>query len=322
MPAQDNPSPLAALHGFAEHLEARARSGQQRLWMTDEARSALKEIIRMKPGRMTFRKPSSLKFPTPTPTPTLTPPFTPTPSTNPAPLAPSPSPSVAPSLPPSVPPSLSRADQLAAISRRAETSPKARALGTLRDIMVFATGSPDADLMLVGEAPGAQEEKLREPFVGPAGQLLDRVLKAMGLQRSQVYISNICKFRPKTEDGSQGTGNRKPTLTEMQSCLDYVHEEIAIIQPKVIIALGGTAAEGLLQRPVTITRVRGQWLECQGIPLMLTFHPSYLLHREKDGEAIANAEKRLHWEDMLQVMESLHMPISDKQRRFFLPKSS
>ena len=188
--------------------------------------------------------------------------------------------------------------------------------------IVFGVGNPQADLMFVGEAPGADEEKQSEPFVGIAGQLLTRVIKAMGLERSDVYITNICKFRPITDDDRpQGNRNRAPTGVEMNACMEYVLEEIAIIQPKVIVALGKTAAEGLLQRDVAITRLRGQWLEYKGIPLMPTFHPSYLKRKEDDGETIANAEKRKHWEDMMMVMERLNMPITDKQRRFFLPKS-
>jgi len=188
--------------------------------------------------------------------------------------------------------------------------------------MVFATGNPDAQIMFVGEAPGSDEEKQGEPFVGVAGLLLTRVIKAMGLERSDVYITNICKFRPITADSKpQGTKNRTPSGAEMNACMEYVQEEIAIIQPKVIVALGKTAAEGLLQRDVAITRLRGRWLEYHGIPLMPTFHPSYLKRKEDEGEAIANSEKRKHWEDMLMVMDRLHMPITDKQRRFFLPKS-
>ncbi len=304
MPAQENSNPLAALHVFTAHLEARARSGQQHIWLTDEARTALKEIIRLKPGRMTFRKPAppaSLPPPSPIPARAIEAP---------------------PSLSPSVPPSLSRSERLAAIARRAESSPAARALGTLRDKMVFATGNPDAQIMFVGEAPGSDEEKQGEPFVGVAGQLLTKVVKAMGLERSDVYITNICKFRPATDDDRpHGTRNRQPTGVEMQTCIEYVIDEIAVVQPRVIVTLGKTAAEGLLQRDVAITRLRGQWLEYQGIPLMPTFHPSYLKRKEDDGEAVANAEKRKHWEDMLQVMERLAMPITDKQRRFFLPKS-
>ena len=231
---------------------------------------------------------------------------------------------------PGTPPSTNTADsltrsekesRLASVAHRAEASPEARKLGTLRDIMVFATGNPDADIMFIGEAPGADEEKQREPFVGVAGQLLTGVIKAMGLERSDVYISNVCKFRPITDDGRpQGTRNRAPTGTEMQSCLDYVREEIDIVQPRVIVALGKTAVEGLLHRNVAITRLRGQWLEFQGIPLMPTFHPSYLKRKEDEGETIANEEKRKHWEDMLMVMERLGMVITDRQRGYFLPK--
>ena len=302
MPAQEHSNPLAALHVLTAHLEARVRAGQQRIWMTEEARTALKEIIRMKPGRMTFRKAPAPLVPAP-----------------PAAQVCEPAPHAVPASPS---PPLTRAEQLAAVARRAESAPAAHALGTLRDTMVFATGNPDAQIMFVGEAPGSDEEKQGEPFVGVAGQLLTRVIKAMGLNRSDVYITNICKFRPVTDDGRpQGSRNRQPGGTEMSACMEYVLEEIAIIQPKVIVALGKTAAEGLLQRDIAITRLRGQWLEFKGIPLMPTFHPSYLKRKEDDGETIANAEKRKHWEDMLMVMERLNMTITDKQRRFFLPKS-
>ncbi|HEX2749955.1 MAG TPA: uracil-DNA glycosylase [Verrucomicrobiales bacterium] len=302
---EESLNPLAALHVFAAYLEARARAGQERLWMSPDAYTALKEICRMKPGRMVFPK--------------AVPPAVPVPAAAPVPVADTPD----EPLPPPAPLTVTRADKeaaLATVARRAEVSPKARALGTLRDIMVFATGNPDAEIMLVGEAPGAVEEQKREPFTGPAGATLDRILRAMGLDRSKVYISNICKFRPAIEGGPQGSRNRKPTSTEMESCLEYVHEEIAIIRPRVLIALGSTAAEGLLRRPVSVNRARGQWMSCQEIPLMITFHPSYILRKEEEGEEIANAEKRKLWEDMLMVMERVGMEISEKQRGYFLPK--
>jgi DNA polymerase len=301
MPPTPTPTPLnplAGLRAFLAHLEARARSGATRIQITPDARQALREICRMKPGRMVF-----------------------SPQPPPAADAPAPAPASVPV--PDAAVRLTRAEKetrLAAVAARAEASPKARALGTLRDIMVFATGNPDADIMLVGEAPGAVEEQKREPFTGPAGATLDRILKAMGLDRGSVYISNICKFRPAIASGPQGNSNRKPTLLEMDSCLEYVREEIAIIQPRVIIALGATAAEGLLRSPVTVGKVRGQWLEYEGIPLMVTFHPSYILRKEADGEPAASTEKRKLWEDMLKVMDRLGLPVSDKQRRFFLPR--
>ncbi len=207
----------------------------------------------------------------------------------------------------------SKAEKLAALAEIAQHSPEARALGTLRDIMVFAVGSPEAEIIFIGEAPGAEEERQGEPFVGPAGQKLTGIIKAMGLDRSQIYISNICKFRPAMEN--QGWSNRPPTQVEMQTCLPYIFTEIAIIQPKILVALGKTAAEGLgLSGPVS--KLRGKFYQVQGLPAMVTFHPSYILREEKmaGGGVVA---KRQVWEDMLQVMEKAGLPISDKQRGFF-----
>ena len=209
-----------------------------------------------------------------------------------------------------------RSELLAELSALAKAAPEPRALGSLRETFVFATGNPEASLMLIGEAPGMEEERLGEPFVGKAGELLDKVLTAMGLKRRDVYISNIVKYRPKTGEGSQGSGNRKPTAREMEVCLPIVRREISIIRPKVIVALGGTAIGGLIgDADARITQLRGKFLRCQGVPVMPTFHPSYLLRQDPANE---RREKRKHWEDMMQVMEALGMPISDKQRGFFL----
>jgi uracil-DNA glycosylase family 4 len=206
-----------------------------------------------------------------------------------------------------------KAERLAALRAQAENWAPARSLGTLRGTMVFAIGNPDARIMLVGEAPGYEEEKKREPFVGPAGQKLTDILKAMGLAREEVYISNIVKFRPVTP--RQTTNNRKPTLEEMASCLPFIRAEVEIVKPECIIALGGTAAEGLLGLNGSVGSMRGSWHEFGGIPVRVTYHPSYLLRSQSDL-----ATKRQVWEDMLAVMERLGMPISDKQRGFFLPK--
>ena len=209
---------------------------------------------------------------------------------------------------------ISREERLASLRSQAESWPAARSLGTLRDTMVFAVGNPAARLMLVGEAPGYQEEKEREPFVGPAGQKLNDILKAMGLRREDVYISNIVKFRPAMP--KQTTNNRKPTPEEMASCMPFVRAEIDIIKPECIIALGGTAAEGLLGLQGAVTGMRGKWHDLAGLPARVTYHPSYLLQSGATGNA-----KRLLWEDMLEVMEKLGLPISDKQRAYFLPKA-
>lgn len=186
-------------------------------------------------------------------------------------------------------------------------------LDSLRKTMVFAIGNPHADIMLIGEAPGYHEENQREPFVGPAGEKLNQIFKAMGLSRQDLYISNIVKFRPAMP--KQTTNNRQPTDLEIATCLPLIMEEIKAIRPKVIIALGGTAAQGLLKIQSSVSSLRGKFHEVLGIPLRVTYHPSYLLRSEN------NRDKRLVWEDMLSVMEFLNMPISEKQQRYFRPKA-
>lgn len=178
-----------------------------------------------------------------------------------------------------------------------------------RKQIVFGVGNPQADLMFIGEAPGADEDEQGEPFVGKAGQLLTKIIQAMGLQRESVYIANILKCRPDTP--GQRAGNRKPTPEEMQTCIPYLHEQIDLIRPKVIVALGATAVEGLLGKTIGITRLRGNWRTYRGTPLMPTYHPAYLLRNQ------APSEKRRVWEDMMQVMEKLGIRISERQRNFF-----
>ena len=203
-------------------------------------------------------------------------------------------------------------EKLAYLRERAQQWKAARALGTLRDTMVFATGNPHARLMLVGEAPGYDEERLQEPFVGKAGQKLNQILAAMGLKREEVYISNVCKFRPSMGD-NQGTANRAPSDEEIAACLPLILAEIRAIRPGCIICLGGTSAKGLLGSNASVSALRGQWHECQGIPVRVTYHPSSLLRNE------SMSAKRAVWEDMLAAMEHLQLPISAKQRSYFLP---
>jgi uracil-DNA glycosylase len=207
----------------------------------------------------------------------------------------------------------SAAEKIAALAVQAENWAPARKLGSLRGTMVFSTGNPEADLMFVGEAPGYQEEQQREPFVGPAGQKLDDIIKAMGLSRPQVYISNIVKFRPSMS--GQTTNNRKPTAEEMASCMSFIRAEVEIVKPRCIVALGGTAGEGLLGLSGSVTAMRGKWHEFGGIPVRVTYHPSYLLRSN------SIRDKRAVWEDMLEAMEKLGMPISEKQRSFFVSRS-
>jgi len=189
--------------------------------------------------------------------------------------------------------------------------------------VVFGVGNLDAAVMFVGEAPGGDEEEQGEPFVGRAGQLLNRMIKAMGLDRSQVYIGNILNWRPdmgpRNADGSQ-TGNRPPTAEEMAYCLPFIRAQIAIIQPKVLVALGKTAVDGLLgaDRFKSMGAARGSWHAYANTPLRATYHPSYLLRQEGLVSTAAKKIKRDAWEDILSVMERAELPISEKQRNYFL----
>jgi len=160
---------------------------------------------------------------------------------------------------------------------------------------VFADGNPEAALMVVGEGPGAEEDRLGLPFVGASGKLLDRMLAAIGLDRSGAYITNVVYWRP--------PGNRTPTPAELALCLPFVQRHIALARPKVLMFSGGTAAKTLLARADGITRLRGRWLDYRPgevdftIPVMPTFHPSYLLR--------APGQKREAWRDLLAVKRKL-----------------
>ena len=203
-----------------------------------------------------------------------------------------------------------RAELLAAVRERVSACTQCAHLACSRTQTVFGVGNPDADLMFIGEAPGADEDQKGEPFVGRAGQLLTRILKAMNFAREDVYIANILKCRPDMPTSS--FGNRPPTPAEMQTCRPYLVEQIDIIQPSVLVALGAVAVEGLLGTRSAMHELRGRWHTYNGIPLMITYHPAYLLRNQ------APSEKRKVWEDMLQVLERLERPISERQRNYFL----
>jgi uracil-DNA glycosylase len=202
-----------------------------------------------------------------------------------------------------------RGAQLDAFREAVSACRKCENLAASRTQTVFGSGNPQADLMFVGEAPGVDEDRQGEPFVGRAGELLTKIIHAMGLTRDDIYIANVLKCRPDMEPGAPG--NRPPTAVEMQRCLPYLREQIAIIQPRILVALGKTAMAGLTGRDEAMGAMRGRWFTFENIPLLATYHPSYLL---RNG---SNAEKRKVWEDMMLVMEKLGMPVSEKQRGFF-----
>ena len=202
-----------------------------------------------------------------------------------------------------------KAERVAPLRARVAVCVLCPHLAAARRQTVFGVGNLDAEIMFIGEAPGADEDRLGEPFVGRAGQLLTKIIAAMGFSREEVYIANVLKCRPDMPAGAPG--NRPPTISEMQTCLPYLAEQIEIVGPKVLVALGATAVEGLLNIREPMGRLRGRWNSYRDTPLMITYHPSYLLRNQ------SNSEKRKVWEDMLLVLERLERPITQKQRGYF-----
>ncbi len=209
-----------------------------------------------------------------------------------------------------------KAAQWAALRQLVQDDPVCRAKVRPGRKIVLGVGSLDAAIMFVGEAPGADEEVQGEPFVGPAGQLLNKMIGGMALSRAEVYIGNIMNWRPDLPLGPDGVqiGNRPPTDAEMAHCLPYLRAQIEIVNPRLLVALGATAAKGLLGAKAfgALGEVRGRWHDFSGRPLMVTYHPSYILRNP------TNRTKRLIWEDLLKVMERANLPVSEKQRGFFL----
>ncbi len=209
-----------------------------------------------------------------------------------------------------------KATRWEAVRRQVLADPVCRSKVRPGKKVVLGVGSLDAAIMFIGEAPGAEEEVQGEPFVGPAGQLLNRMISGMGLARGDVYIGNIMNWRPDLPVGPEGvqSGNRPPTEAEMAHCLPYLRAQVEIVNPRLLVALGATAAKGLLgpRSFGALGEVRGRWHDLGGRPLMVTYHPSYILRNP------TNQTKRLIWEDLLKVMERANLPISDRQRGFFL----
>jgi DNA polymerase len=165
---------------------------------------------------------------------------------------------------------------------------------------VFGIGPIDPEVAFVGEAPGADEDRLGEPFVGRAGQLLTRIIQACGFEREEVYIFNILKCRP--------PNNRTPTTAECANCRPFFDRQFELVKPKHLVALGGTAAKTLINTSTGITRLRGKVYEYRGIPLICTFHPSALL-RDESGRM-----KRDCWEDMKLLLRTMGRPIPNVKR--------
>jgi DNA polymerase len=175
-------------------------------------------------------------------------------------------------------------------------------LGTARKNLVFGAGNPKARLVFVGEGPGADEDEKGEPFVGDAGRMLTRIITAMGIKREDVYICNVVKCRP--------PGNRNPEADEIKACAPFLLRQIKSIKPEVIVALGKFAAQTLLETKEPISKLRGRFRDFHGIPLMPTYHPSYLLRTGGNSDSFWDV-----WGDMTQVLQLLKLPVPDKSRK-------
>lgn len=283
---------------YLRQLEAQ---GQTHVKVDDDARLLLREFYKRALGHAASPSPTIVPAPV-QPKQVMQPQ---TPSEAPAPVEPAPTGLVISGA--------TEEEKLAGLKEQATNWAPAKALGGLRETMVFSAGNPRADIMLVGEAPGFDEERLLEPFSGKAGQKLDAILRAMGTSRKDVYISNIVKFRPQMPN--QTTSNRKLTRKEVNVWLPFIQAEVNVVLPKVIIALGGAAAQAMIGVESSVSELRGEFHRYEGVPVRVTYHPSYILNNE------ATPEKRMLWLDMLSVMGLLGLPVSDQQRGYFAPKS-
>jgi uracil-DNA glycosylase family 4 len=248
------------------------------------------------PRRTTRARQSAITGPATPPTLEPAPPLTPAPTLEPAPsLTPAPAPSPAGATPTR---SLTEVAKAVAECTRCP-------LHATRTQTVFSRGNPQSSICFVGEAPGADEDAQGLPFVGRAGQLLDRMISAMGLSpEKDVYVCNIIKCRP--------PGNRRPEPEETATCIPYLHEQLALVEPKVIVAMGNTAVSALLDTRIGISKLRGQWKLYRGKTLVMpTYHPSYLLRPSPQQQEA----KRQAWEDLQAVMRELKLPMPSKGPR-------
>lgn len=175
-------------------------------------------------------------------------------------------------------------------------------LGATRKNLVFGAGNPKARIVFVGEGPGADEDAQGEPFVGDAGKMLNRIIAAMELKREEVYICNVVKCRPPQ--------NRPPESDEVSACSPFLLRQLASVKPEAIVALGTSAAQALLQTKVPISKLRSKFHDFHGIPLMPTYHPSYLLRTGGNSDSFWSV-----WDDMTQVLQLLKLPVPVKNRK-------
>lgn len=202
-----------------------------------------------------------------------------------------------------------RREALAKIAARVKACEECPLHAAGRTNVVPGQGNPDApDVMFIGEAPGEEEDQQGLAFVGAAGKFLTKMIEAMGYTREQVFIANICKCRPPR--------NRVPDAMEMQKCLPFLREQIRVIRPKVIVLLGGTAIKGILNSQTGVTRMQGAWTSYDGIPVMPTYHPSYIIRFENSGDAAGMRTAKLQvWNALKLVLARLGKPVPEQKKK-------
>ena len=319
----------AALNALTDELKRLKSTGVKSVPVSEASLVALRKVISARsrvtapaaaPEQRISAKPAAAESPASAPTPAAAPA---TAGVRPKPVAAA-APMVMPATPKLPPPPVvtlpagTKAERWEALREQVLNHPVCKENVREGKRIVFGTGSLDAKIMFVGEAPGAEEEIEGVPFIGPAGQLLTRMIAGMGLKRDEVYIGNIMNWRPQIAipAGGEQIGNRPPTPEELGFCLPFLRAQIEIVNPDLVVALGSTAAQGLLGADTfkSLGEIRGSWKEFAGKPVMVTYHPSYIL---RNG---SNRSKRMIWEDLLKVMERAALPISEKQRGYFLDK--
>jgi DNA polymerase len=327
----------AALHALTDELKRLKASGVKTVSVTDETLGALRKVLgaratQTQASTLAISAAAATKAPASTISPTTTAPSRESspatrenlpslrvaPSTKPASAEASATTSKLPPPPVVALPTSGKQERWDALLKLVTNDPVCLSRVRPGKKVVLGVGNLDAHIFFCGEAPGAEEEVKGEPFVGPAGQLLTKMIQAMGLKRSDVYIGNIMNWRPDlpTPAGQEQIGNRPPASEEMAYCLPFLRAQLEIVNPEFIVALGSTAAQGLFGAGSfkTLGEIRGRWKPFADKPVMVTYHPSYILRNP------SNRSKRAIWEDLLQVMERAALPISDKQRSFFLDK--
>ena len=281
----DQPNPRSELAAVAAalrgHLAWQEAEGGRSILKSKDAKAAEPAPLKAKPLAAVPAPLAAPRAPAPAPVPT---PIVARPAPKPPPRA-APAPVAPPSAPSAQGPQGQTLDEL---RRELADCPRCK-LCKGRTNLVFGTGSPHAELVFVGEGPGEEEDKQGVPFVGRAGELLTKMIDAMGYSRDQVYICNVVKCRP--------PGNRNPEPDEIEACEPFLKAQLRMIHPKVIVAMGRFAAQTLLRDSTAISKLRGTWREYEGIALMPTFHPAYLLRSPN--------EKKVAWGDLQQVMTKL-----------------